>query len=117
VRTGRLGPLDVDARDVGYRGLVEIDGTETIAWDADGFLAIKVSAPRRSRAELTEFARGVADVALLERTLVRLQGGLRERFPGAFDLLPQRHVREGEVPHVLVRLHPPKGEPNPDPGE
>lgn len=94
---------------------MHLDGSDTIAWAADGFAAIRVTAPRRSRAEQAEFAAAVADVALFDRTLDRLQAGLRERFPGQFDLLPQRHVREGEEPYVLVRLHPPRGEPNPDP--
>ena len=37
--------------------------------------------------QLEDFARGVADIALLERTLPDLRVALQQRFPGAFDLL------------------------------
>lgn len=84
-----------------------------IDWQADGFSAIVVRAPFRTRLELEDFAQGVADVALLERTLPDLRTALRARYPGAFDLLTDEPV---EAPwRVIVRFHPPRGEPRPDP--
>ncbi len=93
---------------------MELDGSVRIAWAADGFAVIRVLAPRRSRSELAAFARTVADVALVERTLVGLRAALRDLHPGAFELQAHRLVREGEEPHVTITLNPPKGEPNLD---
>jgi hypothetical protein len=93
----------------------DIDGAVTIAWSADGFDAIQVHARWRPRSDLDAFARGVADVALLNRDLHDLRTGLRRAFPGAFDLETMRDGEHGR--HVVVRFHPPKGEPNPDPGD
>ena len=66
--------------------LVERDGSIRIAWHADGFEAIHVRARFRTPEELAAWARGIADEALLERTVRGLQARLRERYPGAFDL-------------------------------
>ena len=93
----------------------DLDGAISIAWHADGYESIRVHARWRRRDELEAFARGVADVALMERTLSDLRNGLRRAFPGAFDLDLARDARGG--PAVVVRFHPPKGEPNPDPYE
>lgn len=91
----------------------ELDGSVVIAWEADGYGQIRVLGLRRSRGELTEFARGVADVALVNRTVHTLRTALRERFGGTFDLQtgPGRDRAERDL---LVSMHPPKGEPNPD---
>jgi hypothetical protein len=90
-----------------------MDGSVHIAWEADGYSAIDVYARWRSRAELTAFARDVADAALVNRTVADLGTALRREHPGEFDLVPYPHERAG--PRVVVRLHPPRGEPNPDP--
>jgi hypothetical protein len=96
-----------------HDAMLEHDGSIRIAWLADGFEAILVRARFRPSEQLTGFARGVADVALLERTLVGLRTALRERFPGAFDLITSEPA---SAPwHVIVSFHPPPGEPNPDP--
>ena len=60
-----------------------------------------------------DLAREVADVALLERTLPDLRVALQQRFPGAFDLLTDQPAAQPW--QVIVRFHPPRGEPNPDP--
>jgi hypothetical protein len=97
----------------------DISGAVRIAWAGDGFESIRVVAPRRRQAELDEFARGVADEALLNRTVHDLRAALRARFGGTFDLDARDARRLGaaarDAPHVLVTLHPPRGEPNPDP--
>ena len=97
----------------------DISGAIRIAWSSDGFESIRVAAPRRTRAELDEFARGVADEALLNRTVSDLRAALRRRFLGTFDFEVRDERRLGpasrDTPHVLVTLHPPRGEPNPDP--
>jgi hypothetical protein len=89
-----------------------------IAWAADGYTAIRVVAPRRPQLELDAFASGVADEALMNRDLRALRSALRRRFDGTFDIDGrQRGMDLGggpDEPYVLVRLHPPKGEPNPD---
>ena len=90
-----------------------MDGSVRIAWEADGFGAIDVYARWRSRAELAAFARDVADAALFNRTVADLRSALRREHPGEFDLLAEAHERSG--PRVVVRFHPPRGEPNPDP--
>lgn len=93
--------------------MLQQDGSIRIAWYAERFDAILVRARFRPREELDEFARGVADVALLERSLADLRTALRKRFPGAFDLLTEEPV---SAPwRVVVSFHPPRGEPNPDP--
>ena len=66
--------------------MLQPDGSIAIAWHADGYEAILVRARFRPPRELEGFARGVADVALLERSLPDLRVALRRRFPGAFDL-------------------------------
>jgi hypothetical protein len=93
--------------------MLQQDGSIRIAWQADGYDAIHVRARFRSARDLDDFAKGVADLALLERTLPDLRSALRERFPGAFDLLTDEPV---DAPwRVIVSFHPPRGEPNPDP--
>ncbi len=80
-----------------------------IAWTADGFDLIHVQARWRSRDELDRFARGVADAALFNRTLVELRTALRREFPGLFELETARD--DGRGTRVIVRFHPPPGEP------
>ena len=93
--------------------MLQYDGSIRIAWQADGFEAILVRARFRPAPELEEFAKGVADLALLERTLPDLRTALRKRFPGAFDLVTDEPA---SAPwRVIVSFHPPRGEPNPDP--
>jgi hypothetical protein len=93
--------------------MLQHDGSIRIAWHADGYEAILVRARFRPAEELEAYARGVADVALLERTLPDLREALRKRYPGAFDLLTDEPL---DAPgRVIVRFHPPRGEPNPDP--
>ena len=89
------------------------DGSVRIAWLADGYEAIDVYARWRTRAELEAFARDVADVALMNRSVRELQHALRIEHPGEFELVPYPHDRS--LPRVVVRLNPPRGEPNPDP--
>jgi hypothetical protein len=93
--------------------MLENDGSVSIAWEADGFEAIVVRARFRSAQQLRDYARSVADVALLERTLPDLRVALRKRFPGAFDLVTREPAAAPW--QVIVSFHPPKGEPNPDP--
>jgi hypothetical protein len=93
--------------------MLQPDGTIAIAWHADGFESIVVRARFRPAAELEGFARGVADVALLERSLPELRVALRRQFPGAFDLHTVEPV--GAPWRVVVSFHPPRREPNPDP--
>ena len=93
--------------------MLQHDGSIRIAWQADGFEAIYVRARFRPGDELESFAMGVADLALLERTLPDLRTALRKRYPGAFDLVTDEPVaRPGRV---IVSFHPPRGEPKPDP--
>ncbi len=92
--------------------LVERDGSIRIAWAADGFEAIHVRARFRTPEELGAWARGIADEALLERTVRGLHARLRERYPGAFDLTTREPA--GQAGTVLVTFHPPKGTPRPD---
>jgi hypothetical protein len=93
--------------------VLQPDGSHSIAWRADGYDSIVVRARFRRAAEVETFARGVADVALLERTLPDLQRALRHAFPGAFDLFTREPVAAPW--QVVVTFHPPPGEPNPDP--
>jgi hypothetical protein len=92
--------------------LVERDGSIRIAWHADGFEAIHVRARFRTPEELAEWARGIADEALLERTVRGLHARLRTRYPGAFDLSTREPA--GGPGTVLVTFHPPRGTPRPD---
>ncbi|MBX3031663.1 MAG: hypothetical protein KF809_16060 [Chloroflexi bacterium] len=92
--------------------LVERDGSVVIAWEADGFGSIRVRARFREPEELAAWARGIADEALLERTLQGLHARLRDRYPGAFDLGTRQPP--GEAGTVLITFHPPKGTPRPD---
>lgn len=93
--------------------MLQPDGSIRIAWQADGYEAILVRARFRPADELDHFAKGVADVALLERTLSDLRTALRARYPGEFDLITDEPV--SAPGHVIVTFHPPRGEPNPDP--
>jgi hypothetical protein len=97
-----------------YHGrMLQHDGSIRIAWQADGFEAIFVRARFRPSVQLQALAVGVADVALLERTLPDLRTALRKQYPGEFDLLTDEPVSTPS--HVIVSFHPPRGEPNPDP--
>jgi hypothetical protein len=93
--------------------LIEPDGSIRIAWSADGYEAIHVRARFRSREELADYARGIADEALFDRTLAGLRTALRARYPGAFDLTT--HEPQGRPWSVIVAFHPPPGTPRPDP--
>jgi hypothetical protein len=93
--------------------MLQHDGSIRIAWQADGFEAIYVRARFRPALELDEFARSVADVALLERTLPDLRTALRKHYPGEFDLITEEPV--SAPGRVIVSFHPRRGEPNPDP--
>jgi hypothetical protein len=88
------------------------DGSVRISWTADGYQHIDVYGRWRTRAELDSFARDVADAALFNRNLEDLRKSLQRTRPGEFDLVPYPHDRV--APRVVVRLHPPPGEPNPD---
>jgi hypothetical protein len=92
--------------------LVDRDGSIRIAWHADGFEAIHVRARFRTPEELAGWARGIADEALLERTVRGLHARLRERYPGTFDLSTRQPA--GQAGSVLITFHPPKGTPRPD---
>lgn len=93
--------------------MLQHDGSIKIAWQAERFEAIFVRARFRSSVELEAYASGVADVALLERSLPELRTALRLRYPGEFDLLTREPA---SAPwHVIISFHPPRGEPNPDP--
>lgn len=93
--------------------MLQPDGSILISWQADGFSSIVVRARFRSGPELDAFARSVADVAILERTLPDLRRALRAAYPGAFDL--GSRGTPDEPRQVLISFHPPRGEPNPDP--
>ena len=93
--------------------LIEADGSIRIAWLADGYEAVLVRAPFRAREELSDYARGIADEALFERTVASLRVALRARYPGAFDLVT--HQPAGRAWSVVVTFHPPMGTPRPDP--
>jgi hypothetical protein len=93
--------------------MLQPDGSIRIAWQADGFEAIFVRARFRRSSDVEAYARDVADVALLERTLADLRSALRTRYPGQFDLLTDEPI---SAPwRVIVSFHPPRGKPNPDP--
>jgi hypothetical protein len=92
---------------------VELDGAVRIAWLADGLTAIHVTAPQRDRRELDAFARSVADVALLERSVRGVRDALRDRYPGAFEWHVRDSGRDTAEPYLLVTLRPPRHEPDP----
>lgn len=93
--------------------MLQHDGSIQIAWRADRFEAILVRARFHPPAELQTFASGVADVALLERSLADLRTELRKRYPGEFELITREST---SAPwQVIISFHPPRGEPNPDP--
>jgi hypothetical protein len=94
---------------------LELDGSVRIDWDAEGYRQIRVIGPHRELTDLLEFASGVADLALLNRSLHSLRVALRERYDGTFDLDGRASRGRAAEPHILVRMHPPPGEPNPDP--
>jgi hypothetical protein len=93
--------------------MLQQDGSIRIAWQADGFEAILVRARFRPARELDAYARTVADVALLERTLPDLRNALRTHYPGEFDLITDEPV--AQPARVIISFHPPRGKPNPDP--
>jgi hypothetical protein len=93
--------------------MLQPDGSMRIAWKADGFESIDVRARFRPAAELAAYAKTVADVALLERTLPDLRTALRRAYPGQFDLVTDEPATRPW--RVIVSFHPPPGEPNPDP--
>lgn len=91
-----------------------MDGSVRIAWTTGEHSEIRVYAPKRSNAELTAFARRVADHALVARSLPELRRELRQEFLATFDIdsRTSRGAEGGGL--VIVRLLPPRGEPNPD---
>ena len=93
---------------------MEPDGSVRIAWQAEGFEAIHVYARFWPGDELHRRAQGVADVALMNRTVHDLRSGLRQRFGGDFAL----HAPAADAPdrRVAIFFDPPRGTPNPDPG-
>jgi len=93
--------------------MLQQDGSIRIAWHADGYESIVVRARFRPSRQLEAFARDVADVALLERTVADLRQALRQQHPGAFDLITSEPTTGPW--QVIVSFHPPRGEPNPDP--
>ena len=92
---------------------MELDGSVRIAWLADGLTAIHVTAPQRDRRDLDAFARIVADVALLERSVGGVRNALRDRFPGALEWHVRDGGRDAAEPYLLVTLRPPRREPDP----
>ena len=85
-----------------------------IAWEADGYVAIHVYARFWPARTVAEFARGVADVALTNRTATDLRRALRALHPGEFEI----EAPDADAPDRRVRIsfHPPRGEPNPEAG-
>jgi hypothetical protein len=93
--------------------LIEPDGSIRIAWQADGFEAVHVMARFRERAEHEEWARGIADIALFERTFADLRAAIVRAWPGACTIGTRRPA--GGAARVVVAFHPPRGEGRPDP--
>lgn len=91
---------------------MEPDGSVRISWQADGYVAIHVYARFWPSGQVADYARGVADVALTNRTVADLRRGLRQRFGGIFDM--QAPDEDAPDRRVVVAFHPPRGEPNPD---
>ncbi|HEX5466337.1 MAG TPA: hypothetical protein VFW92_06645 [Candidatus Limnocylindrales bacterium] len=96
---------------------MELDRSVLIAWEADGYAAIQVRAPRRSTDELRAFADSVADLALVHRSAAALRLALRERLPPdpGFEVSPRPRQRRIGDARLVVTLRPPRGEPSPDP--
>ncbi len=92
---------------------MEADGSVRIAWNAEGYEAIHVYARFWPTDEVQRRAQGVADVALMNRTVHDLRRGLRQAFGGGFDL----HAPDPDAPdnRVAIFFDPPRGTPNPDP--
>lgn len=101
-----------DSYCAGQNWVVEADGSVRIAWHAEGFEAIHVYARFWPSQEVQRRARGVAEVALTNRTIHDLRRGLRERFGGGFDL--QAPDEDAPDRRVAVFFDPPAGMPNPD---
>ena len=93
---------------------VEMDGSVHIAWTTNEHSEIRVYAPKRSNEELTAFARRVADHALVARSLPELRRELREEFKATFDIDSRPPRSRDEAGSVVIRLLPPRGEPNPE---
>ncbi|MEX2548377.1 MAG: hypothetical protein WD830_11410 [Chloroflexota bacterium] len=91
---------------------MEPDGSVRIAWLAEGFEAIHVYARFWPAGEVHRRARGVADVALTNRTVHDLRRGLRQHFGGGFQL--QAPDEDAPDRRVAVFFDPPVGSPNPD---
>jgi len=93
---------------------LESDGSIRIAWEADGYVAIHVYARFWPARMVAEYARGVADAALTNRTIAELRRSLRSAYPGEFEM----EAPDADAPDRRVRIsfHPPRGEPNPDVG-
>ena len=91
---------------------MEPDGSIRIAWHAQDYVAIHVYARFWPPAQVGDFARGVADAALTNRTVADLRRDLRRRFPGMFEM----EAPDADAPdrRVRVNFHPPRGEANPD---
>jgi hypothetical protein len=91
---------------------VEPDGSIRIAWHAQDYVAIHVYARFWPAEQTADFARGVADAALVNRTVHDLRRALRARFPGMLEI----EAPDADAPDRRVRIsfHPPRGEPNPD---
>ena len=89
------------------------DGSIRIYWQADDYVAIHVYARFWPAATLSDYAAGVADIALTNRTVGDLRQALRARYPGEFDI----EAPDADAPDRRVRInfHPPRGEPNPEP--
>lgn len=91
---------------------MERDGSVRIAWQADGYEAIHVYGYFWPPQEVQLLAQGVADTALVNRTVHDLRHGLRQRFGGTFEI--QAPDEDAPDRRVVVSFHPPPGEPNPD---
>ncbi|CAN5553351.1 MAG: hypothetical protein H0V12_01855 [Chloroflexi bacterium] len=92
----------------------EMDGSARIAWAADGYETIRVLAPRRSQSELADFARSVADAALFNRSVGTLRTALREELGAVFDLRGDDARAHRTSTDLIVTIHPPPADPNPD---
>ena len=93
---------------------LEMDGSVRIDWTGDDRSHIRVYAPWRAEDELTSFARRVADLALVNRSVPDLTAALRAEFDGTFDVDTREPETEGGEAAVVVSLHPPAGTPKPD---
>ncbi len=91
---------------------MEPDGSVRIAWQAEGYVAIHVYARFWPATQVGDFASGVADVALTNRTVHDLRRGLRQRFGGTFDV--EAPDQDAPDRRVVISFHPPRGEPSPD---